>query len=110
MLIDYLETANTSDSAGKFVVNWLLIDDNGNVIYRDSQITNFDNVVQCAECDLDFDDDSLYFAYNSAYLYDDGWEYDDEVRVCLNCLDRYYRYIGSDDVYLHYDVEWEEVN
>jgi hypothetical protein len=110
MLIDYLETANTSDSAGKFVINWPLIDDNGNVIHRDSQITDFDNIVECDECGLDFDDDSLYFAYNSAYLCDDGWEYDDEVRVCPNCLDRYYRYIGSDDVYLHHDAEWEEVD
>lgn len=109
MLIDYLESANTEDAAGKYVVNWPLVDNNGNIIHPDSQITNFDDIIECDVCGCEFDVNDSYYVYNSAYLCDDGWEYDDEVCVCPNCLDRYYRYIDSDDVYLHYDVEWEEV-
>jgi len=110
MLIDYLESANTEDAAGKFVVNWPLVDNNGNIIHPDSQITDFNDIIRCDECGCDFDVNDSYYAYNSAELVDDEWEYYDEVCVCPNCLDRYYRYIDSDDVYLHYDVEWEEVN
>jgi hypothetical protein len=109
MLIDYLESANTEDAAGRYVVNWPLIDSNGNIIHNDCEITDFDNIVECDECGCVFDVDDSTYAFNSAELVDGEWEYYDEACVCPDCLDRYYFYIDNHDVYLRKDVEWEEV-
>jgi hypothetical protein len=109
MLIDYLESANTEDAAGKYVVNWPLIDNNGNIIHNDYQITDFDNIVECDECGCVFDVEDSTYAFNSAELIDGEWEYYDEACVCPDCLDRYYFYIHNNDIYLRNDVEWEEV-
>lgn len=111
--IDFLKSANTADPAGKNVINWDSIDDDGN-------ITPARNVsIQCPECDEYYEEDQLYIVYNSFerfYYNDDGEridvdeecdmddydeiEYEGEHMVCANCRCEYYHYSELAQAYI----------
>ena len=89
--IDFLEAANTSDVAGKKVVNWDEVDENNNPIAAKKS-----NLKQCSCCHEEFDDDDLYEVYEG--VEDDG---DGEPRahglhyVCDECREENY-YLNED--------------
>ncbi len=60
ILIDFLESANTADAAGKCVVNWPEIDKDGNLIIKDNDDCNDDddNNDDCDDNDNDDDDNN----------------------------------------------------
>ncbi len=90
MLIDYLETANTSDAAGEKVTRWDEIDENGNIIeYGDNGEEEYEYT--CDYCNEGCNE--RYTVYEEIYENDDGeWEYDGEHYVCEWCRDNNYIY------------------
>jgi hypothetical protein len=80
--IDFLESTNTSDPAGKNIVNWDKVDEEGNIIEPEPDWT-------CDECGNGMrDSDDRYRVYES-YTGDRGGngEYGEERFVCEHCTE-----------------------
>ena len=92
--IDFLQSANTSDPAGKNVRNWDMINEDGEVI--DASEYNNENTINCDNCggEMDTEEDEIYTVYSS---YDEtNDELGNEMQVCDGCR--------HDDFYYHEDV------
>lgn len=89
LCIDFLESVNPADSAGKYVTNWDLVDENGNII--EIQKTT------CHCCGDSFNDADLIRAYE--YVDDDG-NWTNPRLVCQECLDDNYYWDDHNEIYL----------
>jgi len=112
ILIDFLESANVSDAAGKCVVNWPEIDKDGNPVNHD------DN--DC--CNKEEEDDDAYRNCDcccEAYHIEDLYEVYEEVEmennifqpvclshVCGDCRDEHYHWCDEFEVFLANDAEY----
>lgn len=92
--LDFLESTNTNDPAGKYVVNRNRIDENGEVVKKEFK--------QCEECGEEYDIDVDFITvYNQINIDEDGdIEYEGEHEVCENCLDGYI-YVDDADEYAY---------
>jgi len=77
--VDFLESANTHDVAGRRVINWQEIDENGNHIESTPMI-------ECNYCGNMFNEDEL----NTAWEGEDDEGVHGEQLVCNTCLEDYY--------------------
>ena len=91
--IDFLESANTSDWAGKNVVHWDEVDDDGNVIKEAEQ-----DLVECSECGSMEHEDELVSVYDS-YDAEEG-RLDDARYVCPSCREDYYSWSEDAEEYI----------
>jgi hypothetical protein len=96
--IDFLESVNTADVAGRRVENWDKVDDNGNIISAGvspvdvveyEQEDDNDENEECHECDEMFHPENMNTAFD-----EDG---ENERRVCDGCLAVYYVYDNDAD-------------
>ena len=90
--IDFLESVNTSDPAGKNIVNWDRVDEEGNVIRNGGEIDPYeddDEYTTCDDCEEPVYIGDTIVAYES--VDDDngaiGWR-----TVCNNCLENDYTF------------------
>ncbi|HHX67441.1 MAG TPA: hypothetical protein GX708_05215 [Gallicola sp.] len=90
ILINFLESVNIDDAAGKYIINWDMVDEDGNIIKPDIQHSHFCEI--CGETT-----ESLQEAFNEV---DDEGPYEG-VYVCQDCLDRNFYYDESFDAYIH---------
>lgn len=112
ILIDFLESANVADAAGKCVVNWPEIDEEGNPVYTSDCDDDYDD-----DCDDDYDDDDddddndtcddcgsifdgLTQVWNDLCIRDDGTYPINERHVCDDCRDDFYHWSETFHVYL----------
>lgn len=96
--IDFLESANTSDPAGRNVTNWQRVDEEGKPISEPREEISGDTWT-CDHCEEEqSENEEINYAYG--YINDDG-EPREERRICTACLEEDYHY--------DYDVEeWIE--
>lgn len=109
--LDFLESANTEDVAGAYVVNWDEIDEKGNIIQkglgvesRDSArmaVRGEDNLHECDRCGRRVED--LITVYE--YIDDDG-NASDRNRVCDTCCDECYSYNDDVEEYIFVHSNW----
>ena len=83
--IDYLESANTQDTAGKRVVNWVRLDEDGDEIGVQS-----DDMCTCTNCGSQMHEDDGELVYNVYYACHD--ELEGENFVCQECREDNYWY------------------
>lgn len=103
--IDFLEAANTSDAAGRNVVNWDLVDEKTDEIIQMEQREDIDedDVFICPECGERHHIDDGQTVYGNVYFdndpedddYDEDEDYgeahyEDEEYVCEGCVDLHY--------------------
>jgi hypothetical protein len=95
--IDFLESANTDDPAGRNVVNWDEVDKDGKVIKSGGN----NNQIECDYCGEMFDEQDLNDVYNEFVNEDDSNCFaDDGVRVCQHCLEEHYHWNDAVDAYI----------
>lgn len=88
--ISFLEAANTSDSAGKRVVNWDEITENGSIIKVKHE--------KCAACEEDFPEGELHTVYDEIFVNENGEQVlEGEHLVCGDCRDNCYHYVDDLD-------------
>ena len=92
ILLDFLQSANTNDAAGKYVqIYWDEIDENGNVIEKEEK-EEYTWVCDC--CGESYtDDDDCYTVYEG--IDEDGYLYGERI-VCTACRDEHY--VWDEDV------------
>lgn len=93
--IDFLESVNTSDPAGRNIKNWDMVDEEGNIIRYGGEPD--EDEILCYECE------EYYYEDNMTYAYEDVDEYGDGINgrhVCDNCLGEYYHYDGEHEIYV----------
>lgn len=93
--IDFLESVNTQDTAGRNIRNWDMVDEEGNIICEGG--TPREGEIQCYECEEYFDEDEMTYAYE--WVDDDG-DGRDGRHVCENCLNDNYYYDDEYEVYV----------
>lgn len=114
ILIDFLESANVSDAAGKCVVNWTEIDKDGNIIIKDDNSYNNNNCNNvydyraCDYCGEIFRDDELYEVYNNIDIRDDITHLINEILVCDSCRDDYYYWYDSLNAYISNEIDYDD--
>lgn len=100
--IDFLESVNTHDVAGKKVVNWETVERrtrrlNGEIL--EDEIDEDSEIFYCTCCEGDADE--TFIVYESA---EDGatsqLQLSELTRVCEDCRDEHYVYMDSVDAYL----------
>ena len=84
--LDFLESANLSDVAGRRVENWDKIGDDGEVIEACNDEEESDDEGRCYECG---ERATLFNVFNE---YDGDGEPQDEREVCINCRDNQYNW------------------
>lgn len=97
--IDFLESVNTDDPAGRNINRWDKVDDQGNIIdpARDYDEEDDDRWV-CDSCEEYFSDDDESWQVYQSYVGNatgDG-EWGSEYTVCTGCREEYYTY--HDDI------------
>lgn len=101
ILLDFLQSANTSDPAGKYVLTyWEKIDEDGNVIEKEDYDDCEDEeeyTLVCDDCGEEMTDDECYTVYQGV---DDNGDLYGERLVCINCRDNYYYYDDYIEEYL----------
>lgn len=100
MCIDYLESVNIDDPAGRKVTNWDEVDEDGNIIRMGGEEPEEEDMEpsytcsHCGEPQYDENDTMVY----------DGIDDDDhlygERYVCPRCLDRHYHYNDDHEEYI----------
>ena len=93
--IDFLESVNTADPAGRNIKNWDMVDEEGNIIQYGGEPD--EGQVMCYECEEYFDEGDVEYAYE--YVDEDG----DGVHgrhVCQDCLSDNYYYDDDHGVYV----------
>lgn len=93
--IDFLESVNTEDAAGRNIRNWDMVDEEGNIIRYGGEPD--EGQVMCYECEEYFDEEDTEYAYG--YVDEDG-EGIDGRHVCQDCVSEYYYYDDEYEVYV----------
>lgn len=93
--IDFLESVNTHDAAGKNVINWPRCKADGTLLTAE-ELAGIGHA-ECEGCGRLVPGDSLHTAYDSVAEYADGdgnirQELEDEIHVCLDCLNEEYEF------------------
>jgi hypothetical protein len=85
--IDFLESVNTSDTAGKNITNWDRVDDEGNIIESE-----YEDDWTCGHCDQGYSDNDEGYTVFTSYTGDiDGnGDWGSELYVCEDCCERHY--------------------
>lgn len=98
--LDFLENANTDDPAGKKIVMWDEVDEDGNIIVRGGEQT-IGETFYCEHCDEYHDEDAVdrYIVYQS-FDRDEESLYDEEV-WCENCRSDYASWSDEMDEYVN---------
>ena len=91
--IEFLKAANTSDPAGKNVVRWDEVDENGTIIKEGIDIDER----ECDSCGDTYATDELEIVFNNADA-DEFWE---EAEVCEGCSENVYIFSDVHEVRLH---------
>ena len=88
--VDFLQSANTEDVAGKNVRNWDRIDKNGNIIPAEKYRS--DTMYTCDRCghEGDYEEEETYVVYS--YYDQANEEYGDEQVVCVECRNDHYEW------------------
>jgi ribosomal protein S27AE len=85
--IDFLESTNTSDPAGKNIVNWDKVDEEGNIVEPEPDWT----CNHCGEGQSEHDDGYTVFTSYTGERNGTG-EFGEERYVCGHCRDEHYTY------------------
>ena len=88
--IDFLESTNTDDEAGKNIIHWDIIEPDGCIIPADIY-SNPDGECQCEVCDNYYNETFTAFGY-----IDDDGNGRDERQICQRCADD--NYYWNDDI------------
>jgi len=94
MCIDFLESVNTSDAAGKHVVEWDLVD-------KEGKITKKKDLEYCSDCG--YKHIALHTVYNGIEWDDDNNDNahgTEKHQVCEECRDNYYYYNDEIEAYV----------
>lgn len=103
--IDFLESVNTEDSAGRHITNWDQVDEDGNVIDPSEEVFDDDSWM-CDHCEEQQPgDDGDHRVYRHV---DEDGELEDERYVCNECYEEHYHYSEHYDEYVHNDIEEPE--
>jgi hypothetical protein len=105
--IDFLESVNTSDPAGRNIKNWDKVDESGKIIKKGGHAETW----YCDHCnnEIDHDEEQSITVYQNAEQDDeDNWYGTDERRVCQECYDDYYHWSETLDCYIHNDYDEED--
>lgn len=101
MCIDYLESANTADSAGKNVIHWDEIDTKGKVTKKEK------TTAICEYCDNEVDITDLHTVYEELVEDEDedgngngDYHLEGEGQVCTDCRDDNYHYNEDFEAYI----------
>ncbi len=99
ILLDFLQSANTNDPAGKYVLTyWEQIDEDGNVIEKEEYEDEEEYTWFCDCCEERLtDDDDFYTVYEGV---DEDGDLYGERQVCIDCRDNYYYYDEDVEEYL----------
>jgi hypothetical protein len=94
--IDYLESVNIQDAAGRRVTAWDKVNENGKIIAKGGTYKLNDDVLTCSNCDEEVS--VLHTCYENVHINADEhgnltYEPVNERQLCSNCLD--------DDYHLH---------
>lgn len=102
--IDFLESVNTSDPAGKNIINWDKVDEDGDIVEADILADDEDDEERwtCPMCEDDLpesqEDVHVFESYEG---HDDGeGTWGEERYVCRNCADNHYTYYDALDEYV----------
>ncbi len=98
--IDFLESVNTEDPAGRNIKNWDMVDEEGNIIrYGGIRYGGEpeESQIMCYECEEYFDEENIGYAYE--YVDEDGDGIDGR-HVCEDCISEYYYYDDEYEVYV----------
>lgn len=93
--IDFLESANIEDAAGRYVKYYQEIDENGNYIER--------HLDRCDNCGSDMEDGESRQAFMR--YYECHGELEEEVHVCEDCLEEDFSYEDIPDAYVSHWIE-----
>lgn len=89
--IDFLESANTGDVAGKNVVNWDEVDKDGNIIVKKK--VPAPKTIRCHECEEDILEEDVTLVYEEVWIdEDENTQYGESRYVCEACMDEYYHF------------------
>lgn len=96
ILIDYLETANTEDPAGKYVKHYPLIDGSNLDDYKEEEAEEETESSSCDYCGNDFDTNDGMIVYDELSRDANGnLIYIGEMFVCPDCYNEFYTYYES---------------
>jgi hypothetical protein len=111
--IDFLESVNTSDTAGKNVVNWDMVDEEGNIIKlggQDSEEEDDDeDYVTCDSCEGRFHIDDISSVYNEVRGLGEEAYAHDERYVCDDCRGNHYHYNDMLGEYITDDIDDDDL-
>lgn len=93
--LDFLENANTEDSAGKKIVRWDEVDEDGNIIEEAKN-----NIVYCDHCEEPADEEEMYTVYTD---FSDG-DLLNEERWCEGCRDNNASFADCVDEIVHDEI------
>ena len=93
--IDFLESVNTEDAAGRNIRNWDMVDEEGNIIRYGGEPD--EGQIICYECEEYFDEEDVEYVYEYIDEYGDGV---DGRYVCQDCLSDNYYYDDEYEVYV----------
>lgn len=114
ILIDFLESANTSDAAGKHIYKWQRVEVYDNGTYKELSYDDLDEKEKDYIRNYDDDDDEDYddeydhwcehceqgfngTYYSAYYELDTSGEFDNLMIICENCRDNHYDYAEDPD-------------
>lgn len=98
LVIDYLQTFNLEDVAGRHIKNWQCVDEEGNELECPFE------EYSCHICDAQLDEDDYYTCDECGEIICSDCYYwiNDEI-ICDNCVDRNYTYSNLEDRYINND-------
>lgn len=102
MCINFLEQANTEDSAGEFVISWDKVDEEGQVIAIGGSY-GLPNHYHCECCENWRHDDDQYTVYSEIGHEDDSPYPSGEHYVCSSCREDNYSYNDEVEAYIYKD-------
>ena len=99
IVIDYLQSFNIDDSAGKYIRNWDCVDEDDDIIENP-----YDNMATCNCCGCVLEEDDVYICYDcGATICIDCMSYINDEVVCDNCLNEHYTFSEIEDRYIDND-------
>lgn len=114
ILIDFLESVNLADVAGKCVVNWPEIDKDGNPVNHDDndccnkeEEENDDAYRDCDCCYEAYHIEDLYEVYEEVEMENNIFQPVCLRHVCEDCRDEHYYWCDEFEVYLANDAEYD---
>ncbi len=110
ILIDFLESANVSDAAGKCVVSWPEIDKNGNPICHNDNnkpIYCDDDDHDCDCCCETYHIGDLCEVYEEVQMENNIFQPVWLRHVCEDCRDDNYHWCDEFEIYLSNDAEYD---